>query len=167
MSTYCKAVGKYCKAKCKVSAGKGLDRWLDGCFEVYGCACKCKNKEIESRTNNRESRVQGNVGLVSGVSIDLTSASQATERVEHAWAQKAHHGDENKLGRWRGIPWQAEFANLELLVFPADWQSHGVFARIGRVGGRVDLVIGVFLRHIASRERGVGCGCVLELFDLW
>jgi len=108
-----------------------------------------EGKASVNRTNNRESRVQGDVGLVSGVSVDLTTASQTTQSVEHAWAQEAHHGDENKLGWWRGIPWKADFSNLELFVLPADWQSHGVFSRIGRIAGRVDLVVGLFLRHIA------------------
>lgn len=112
-----------------------------------------KTADRRRLTDDGEGRVQGDVGLVGGVGVDLTTTSHSAQSVEHARAQEAHHGDQDKLSRRRGVPWQANFAKLELLVFPAGWQSHGVFTGVVRIAGRIDLVVGVLLRHLTAESR--------------
>lgn len=82
------------------------------------------------------------------MSVHLSATAHTAQSVEHARAKEADESNDDKLSSRRGVPAQADGANLVLLVLPARRAG----GRGGAISGRevsFDLVkrFFVFVRH--------------------
>lgn len=98
-----------------------------------------------------ESGIDGGVGIIDVVGIDLTGGTQAIDSVEHARAQEADDGDKDNLEPGTGICRKGDGAQLDSLVHP--WLA---FLSVGMVEGMIGGIVGRSFG--ASSARGLFSG---------
>lgn len=87
-------------------------------------------------TDNGKSTVQGGVGIANILRVDLATAAQTADSVEHAWTEEADEGNKHQLDLWRREPGQGPAADLQLLVHPRLAHRLGILCGLLVVGRR-------------------------------
>ena len=82
--------------------------------------------------------VDCDIGIVTGLRIELATPAEPVHSVEHARAEEADEGDERELDGWGGIMGDGEWANASALVLQARVVACDEIAR-GRLMSRAVL----------------------------
>jgi hypothetical protein len=80
---------------------------------------KLIDKSAGEKTHHGKGRVQGGIGLVGRLRVDLTSSTEPTEGIVHTRAQEADHGNHEQLYLGRSIPRDGDGTNLSFFVHPS------------------------------------------------